>query len=282
MSDLDILADPLPAEGVVLCADDYGIAPGVGTAIRALVASNRISAVSCMSIAPHWPAEAELLKPLAGAVAVGLHLTLTDFEPLGPMPLLAPKGRLPGLYRLLYTALMGTLGRTEIEAEIARQIGAFVMAMGAMPAFIDGHQHVHLLPVIRNVVFDRLPPGSWVRYCDESFAAISRRGVAPFKAEVISLLGRKFGEIGRARGIPGNTGFTGVHDFSGRRPYAELLGHFLDGAQPGLLVMCHPGFADEELHDPVTTPRHDEYEALAGSELPRLLHENGIALSKAP
>ncbi|HSV29265.1 MAG TPA: ChbG/HpnK family deacetylase, partial [Candidatus Omnitrophota bacterium] len=42
---------------VTLCADDYGLAPGIGRAIRDLIAAGRLQATGCMTGSPHWPAE---------------------------------------------------------------------------------------------------------------------------------------------------------------------------------------------------------------------------------
>src|SRR5215213_9240698 len=63
-----------------LCADDYGIAPGVSAAIRDLIARRRINATSVMVVSPHMSgtAASELLDAATAAKAlIGLHLTLT-------------------------------------------------------------------------------------------------------------------------------------------------------------------------------------------------------------
>src|SRR3954463_11159393 len=69
-----------------LCADDYGIAPGVDAAIRDLIARGRLNATSVMVAAPSFaPQSAAMLDALnnAGArAAIGLHVTLTG--PLRP------------------------------------------------------------------------------------------------------------------------------------------------------------------------------------------------------
>src|SRR5215831_705434 len=70
-----------------LCADDYGIAPGVNTAIRDLIMRGRLNATSVMVVAPGFTrAEARSLAILnsgAPRAAIGLHLTLTaPFRPL--------------------------------------------------------------------------------------------------------------------------------------------------------------------------------------------------------
>ena len=40
-----------------LCADDYGMAPGVNTAIRELIQQRRLNATSVMTAAPHLDAD---------------------------------------------------------------------------------------------------------------------------------------------------------------------------------------------------------------------------------
>jgi predicted glycoside hydrolase/deacetylase ChbG (UPF0249 family) len=142
-------ADAIP---VALCADDYGIAPGVDDGIVALAEAGRISAISCMTVLPRWPAAAQRLPPLAATVEIGLHFTLTLLAPLGTMPGLAPDGRLPPLGRLLAAAAARRLDRAEIAAEFARQWDAFTAALGRPPDFVDGHQHVHQFPVVRDAV----------------------------------------------------------------------------------------------------------------------------------
>ena len=68
-----------------LCADDYGISPGVNAAILDLVARRRINAASAMVVAPGFSENAAkiLLGAAADHAAIGLHLTLTaPFRPL--------------------------------------------------------------------------------------------------------------------------------------------------------------------------------------------------------
>lgn len=273
---------------LVLCADDYGIAPGVGVAIRDLLAAGRLGAVSCMTVSPHWPAEAALLKPLAGRAGFGLHLTLTGQAPLGPMPRLAPDGRLPSFGRLLRSSLMGRLDRTEIAGEINRQIDAFAAAMECLPSFIDGHHHAHQLPGIGEKLLDlvvrRLGPDAWVRYCNEPLLALAARGVSVLKAGAISLAGRAFARAGRRLGVAGNCGFRGIYDFTDRVAYDRLFLRFLTPACDGMLVMCHPGVADAHLAavDRVTTAREREYAFLRGPGFMPSLAAAGVRLALRP
>jgi len=273
---------------LVLCADDYGIAPGVGVAIRELAAMGRLGAVSCMTVSPHWPAEAHMLQRLEGRAAFGLHLTLTDQAPLGSMPRLAPDRRLPSLARLLRDALIGRLDGTEIAAEIERQIDAFAAALGRPPSFVDGHHHVHQLPCVGDTLLGlvrrRLEPDAWVRYCDEPLPTLWARGVSALKASAVSLLGRSFAHAGRRLGVPGNSGFRGVYDFTDRISYDRLFPRFLAPPRDGMLVMCHPGLTDTALAaaDRLTTARESEYRFLRGPGFAAALDAAGVRLETRP
>lgn len=275
-----------PRPSLTLCADDYGIAPGVGTAIRALIAAGRLQATGCMTGSPHWPAEALLLKPLEGKARFGVHLTLTDHRPLGAMPATAPQGRLPGVGEMVKRSLTRRLDRAEIAAELERQVDAFETAMGRAPDFLDGHHHVHQLPVVRDCVLDlwrrRLSPtGGWVRSCWENPLTIWRRGIDPVRATIIALLGLGFGRKMRRMGVPHNHSFRGVYDFSGKIAYAELFRRFTDNPPPGTLVMCHPGLVDDALRacEWLTDQREVEYRFLASDHCPLSLADRGLTLA---
>ncbi len=271
---------------IVVCADDYGLSPGIGKAIRALIQQGRLSATSCMAASRFWATEAEALLPLRSQADIGLHLTLTDHAPVGRMSDLAPEGRLPPLGRLLGLSFLGRLDRDEILAEFERQLDVFEDAMGGPPDHIDGHHHVHQLPVIREAMAHLYETrlrrhGTYVRYCDESLAAIRRSGVAIRRAALISLLGRSWARTGRKRGIPGNTGYRGVRGFD-EPAFAALFPRYLAGLGDGTLIMCHPGLVDAELTavEDVTVQREDEYRYLASDACGADLAAAGVRIGR--
>jgi chitin disaccharide deacetylase len=277
--------------GIVLCADDYGIAPGVGKAIRHLLSLGRISATSCMSGSEFWPEEAQALKPFADTADIGLHLTLTDQAPLAPMPHFAPRGRMPSIMRMIYLSHAGKLGRpvlrSELKAELLRQFDRFEAEFGRPPAYLDGHQHVHQLPVVRDLVIEiyreRIAGGSsYVRYCTERFGAILSRRHYAGESLGIAVLGLRFARRARKAGIPGNRRFSGVHDFSGRIPYGVLFESFIANATEGTLVMCHPGIADAALADAdrVTFQRQEEYQYFLSNEFLESQKKHNISITR--
>src|SRR5262245_41710876 len=127
-----------------LCADDYGIAPGVNGAIRDLIARGRLNATSVMVAAPAFQvSEAAALAGLneyERRAAIGLHVTLTaPFKPLtkdyGPLRY----GAFLPLNGMLLAAFLQRLRRRHLIAEIAAQFDAFHAAFGRAPDFVDGH-----------------------------------------------------------------------------------------------------------------------------------------------
>lgn len=269
---------------LVICADDYAISPAVSAGIRELAVAGRLSATGTMTCMPDWPAEAPALRPLGLAVAVGLHVTLTDQCPLGPMPRLAPQGRFPGVGALFKLCFSSRLPTEEVAAELERQLDAFEAHFGRAPDFIDGHQHVHLLPGVRQAIlalFDRrLDAGRvWLRDCTDRPASLLKRGSA-FKAAVIAGIGRPLAKAARGRKIPMNQGFSGFYD--GRRePLRDALARLLIGAEDGHLLMVHPGHVDAALIacDSLTDSRQVEWETLMAADLPDRLAAQGFAIA---
>ena len=264
---------------IILCADDYGLTEGISRAVGELAAAHRLSATSAVVTTPHWPAMAQRLIVHRAHLALGLHLNLTLGSPLGPMPKLAPQGRFPALAALLARAAVRQLGGREIRAEIERQFDRFEAALGHAPDHIDGHQHVHVLPIVRRAMLEaavarypRRPP--LIRNPADRAASIVARGVAVGKALTVGVLSRGFARAAWRRGLPINDSFAGFSDFDLARPFGdELSGNFrLPGKRH--IIMCHPGHADAELArvDPVVARRRMEYDHLMrDAALPQLI-----------
>ena len=282
--------------GVVVCADDFGLAPGVSDAIAELIAAGRLSATSCMSLMPDWRAAAPDLRAACGEspADIGLHLTLTDQPPLTRCPTLAPGGRFPPLGQLMRLAFTGRLPPDELRAEIEAQLDAFEAVWGAEPDFIDGHQHVHVLPGIRGTLLDvlvrRYVRGQggaasvrtrpfYVRDCTESVTRIVRRGGARLKALIVSGLSRGLAAQLQQAGFACNQGFSGLHDFSVQEPFRLRMRRFLCHLGPLPMVHVHPGRNDIWLRetDVLTDAREHELAYLAADEYAEDLRELGLA-----
>ena len=269
---------------MTLCADDYGLAPGVDSAIRDLVVQGRLNATSVMVTAPTCSrAEALSLSILnAGGkrVSIGLHVTLTG--PLSPLTRdFAPlnEGKFLPVAEMLKLALLRRLDRAALAREVEAQLSAFAALFGAPPDFVDGHQHVHLFPQVREAVLaatQRLAPQAWVRQCGT--AAPPRLGDP--KGALIGWLSRRFRARARRLGLATNPAFAGTYTFRADADIARIFPTFLDGLPDGALIMCHPGHVDEELKrlDPLTDLREKEYAYFVGRAFAELLAVKGISL----
>ncbi len=274
---------------VILCADDFGLSDGVSRGIAELAQMGRLSATGAMTNMPGWRRAAPDLKPLKERIGIGLHLNLTTGTPLGPMARLASAGCFPPLRSLLATAFRGGLDGAEIRGEIARQLDAFEEAHGEAPSFVDGHQHVHVLPGVREallqVLRDRGYAGRvWLRDPADRTIAILRRPVGRGKALVVRGLARGFARDAQAAGFVTNRGFSGFAPFDLSVPARRIFDSALSNPGRTPLVMCHPGYGDDELRglDPAVESRAAELEYLRSEEFVDLLATRGIRLVPHP
>ena len=269
-----------------LCADDYGLSPGVNRAIRDLIERGRLNATSVMMVGAAIGRD-EILALQAAAsgsprCAIGLHVTLTapfapltmHFRPLdGGMFLPFPK--------LLRTGMLRRLDSEMVHAEVMVQLAVFSELFGRAPDFVDGHQHAQLFPGVRDAFLAAVKqsaPGAWVRQGGRNLPLTRRLG-AP-KALVLDVLSAQFRRRAARAGIAFNPAFAGAYDFSAQPDFGALMQQFLDGLPDGGLIMCHPGFVDDILVslDPLTVQREHEHAFLGGEQFPELLAANKVTL----
>ncbi|CAH1669312.1 MULTISPECIES: ChbG/HpnK family deacetylase [unclassified Chelatococcus] len=278
-----------------LCADDFAMTEGVSQAILSLAAQGRLSATSVMTTMPRWREFAPALREREAELAIGLHLNLTLGRPATAMATLAPDGRLPAFGGLATQSLTGRLrdraARNELTAEIGAQLDLFTEAFGREPDYVDGHQHVHVLPGIRGALLACLRSRGlagrlWLRDPSEKIAAIlSRRGPMA-KAVVIATLAKGWREAAIAAGFATNHGFAGVSAFRSTGDFGTEFASFLVAPGPRHLVMCHPGGmprpseADAELRalDPVVDSRPMEFAFLRSPRFAEICAAAGLAL----
>ncbi len=248
-----------------LCADDFALSPAVTDGILEALAAGRLTATSAMTTQASWPEAARKFRELAPRADLGLHFNLTLGGPLGEMRRFAPGGGFPAMNAIVPAAWRGALPRAEILDELRRQLDAFEKAYDAPPDFVDGHQHVQVLPgiaddLIAELSSRKLARNFWLRDSADRPKRIFARGKHWGKALTVSALARGFRKKARAAGFIVNDGFSGFSDFDAGADYAADFATYLQapGAKP--LIMCHPGHVDEELArlDPVTQSRETE------------------------
>lgn len=261
---------------VIVCGDDFGMNADIDEAMISLAALGRMSAVSCLTLGPTFLANAARLAKLD--IDLGLHLNLTEALSDGAQAM-------PSLSRLIMRAYAGRLDAAWVDAQLERQFDAFEAAFGRMPDYVDGHQHVHQLPVVRQRLLallkrrygGRMP---WLRQTAPGMLS----GIPlkeTFKAHVIGALGAAaLGRDAARDGLRTNRRMLGVYGFEGgKRHYADLLQNWLVNACDGDLLMCHPA-KDSSGDCAMSRQRRAEYEVLACPKMGEWLRTNGVRIAR--
>lgn len=260
---------------LILCADDFAQHEAIDQAIIELIKQKRLSAASCMVLSPRWPAAAnKLTAEIRKQASIGLHLDFTHFGDAISHP------------KLILRSLCRQLSKHQIQKSIRAQLDAFEAATGTPPDYVDGHQHVHQLPQIRDALLeilverynDRLP---WVR--------VAKPPVTDgIKGLIIRLLGASaFERKAKKMGFVCSGNLLGAYGFNGSsEAYQARLSQWLTEANQMMgnipVLMCHPAIsvAQQPEDDAIYPARTREYVVLASDKLVRDLER--FSLVKSP
>lgn len=257
---------------LILCADDFGANPAANAAILALAQCGRLSAASCLVDGPTFGRDASLLH--ATQLQTGLHLNFTDDfgQPDSVMP----------INQLVLAAYLRRLKVSVVQTAVARQLDRFESLMGRAPDYIDGHLHVHQLPIIRDALlaemtkrYGHMPTQPWLRNTRFRKAPGLPTALA-LKARTIQVLGSaKLVRLAAAKRFTTNTGFLGVYGFTGgESAYSKYMQAWLGAVQDGDVLMCHPECGDEARD----AQRCAEYHVLSSYNFTAWLEANSIHL----
>lgn len=281
---------------LIVNADDLGWTEGVNRGIAEAHRNGIVTSASLLANGEAFVSGVELARA-APALGVGVHLNLSDGEPVAPRELvtslLNDQGELEGRPEslLLRLARRSVLLR-EIEEEWDAQIQK-VRNSGITPTHLDGHRHVHMLPGLFEIAL-RLAKKhgiAAIRISHEESglrAALSagekqkvtvvmRQGV---QARGLKLLAPDAHEKTGRAGIATADYFCGIAQTGEltREGVLRLLEILPEGTTE---LMCHPGYADEDLAKSATrlqTSRQTELEILTDTEIRNLVASQGIRL----
>lgn len=241
---------------IIVNADDLGRSVGINDGI---FAAHRRGLVTSATLMVGFPAAADAARrlPEHPELGVGLHATFTGGRPTlppGRVPSLVDiQGQLPRRPESLAGAAPG-----EVLAELRNQLAVFRDLTGRLPTHLDSHHHSHRLPGVLDAV-----------------VAVAREHDLPVRcasAEVAERLRRD-----RVRSTD-----AFVERFFG--PDAtlpvllEILAAIAHGSAGLTEIMCHPGFADDELRGSSTyaDERAREVEVLSHPEALAMVRELGL------
>ncbi|MGB6976192.1 MAG: ChbG/HpnK family deacetylase [Gammaproteobacteria bacterium] len=244
---------------ITLCADDYGMNKAISQGIIHLLTMGRLTAVSCMTTSSCWSEHAPWLHPYREHADLGLHFNLTEGQPLGKKnSTIAPRGSFLSLPLLMAKAYGGFIKVADVEQELLLQLEQFNKHVQRLPNFIDGHQHIHHLPIVREALLKMYEQPLLGR---ETYVRISiQREGGGIKSKIIALTGAaRLQRQLKINKIPYNQTFSGIYPFQDAVNYRQYFIRFLRQVKNQELIMCHPALFNPQTIDPIASSRLYEF-----------------------
>lgn len=140
---------------IITTADDFGRSRAINAAIIRAHREGILTAASLMVTSEAWQEAVELARANP-TLAVGLHLVVSDGRAVLPptqIPhLVDASGRFPDdPLRLGLRYAFNRAAQRELAAEVTAQFARFA-ATGLPLSHVDGHQHLHVHPVVFNLL----------------------------------------------------------------------------------------------------------------------------------
>lgn len=258
---------------LILCADDFSLHPVIDQAIVSLLKLRRLNAVSCMCHHDQIFKQAKTLLTVSHDAQIGMHLNLTEGYFCS-----VPSKRFFSLSKMIWRSSFRLLSFADIEREVKAQLDQFTKSFGRLPDFIDGHQHVHVLPVVREALMSvqkKYCPNSWLRLPIQSHSltkkdwmksvVISRMGGYQLKKQLIE------------QSVQHNQSFSGIYDFNQVNAYRDIFNFFIQSSHQPDLIMCHPANGLCSM-DEIALCRQEEYDYFSGDDFLKDLNQAGLTL----
>ncbi len=244
----------MPTRSLYVVADDFGIGPETSRGILDLMRSGVVTGTVLLVNSPFAEEGVRSWRQAGCPGSIGWHPNLNLDRPAAPADrvpsLLLTDGRFAPLGTMMVRLVTGRLRFAEIVREFDAQYDRFVELTGSPPAFLNGHKHIHVFPIIGRAlsdVLDRRGVRPFVRRVVEPAPCLAHISGARVKRAFLSALGALAARRQRNRGWPGNEYLIGVTDpkwVRDPRFFARWLARV-----PGRTVelAVHPGYRDETL-----------------------------------
>jgi len=138
---------------LVVNADDFGLSPGINKAIKDGLRAKALDRTSIIVTTP-FSTEAIAFAVENPDYSYGLHFDLTLGKPLSIMfPWKSQRGFEMNFFLLWFRILRSSNRKTSdfIEQELRAQLD-YLIEQGVRIGHIDGHDHIHMIPLVNKVV----------------------------------------------------------------------------------------------------------------------------------
>lgn len=266
---------------LIITADDLGLGPATSRGIVESATRDSVTASTLLINSPYAEHGLRLWRSAGQPCELGLHFCLTGEEPLSHThrvaTLVDDRGRFHTPTGLLRRLLTGQIDHAHLLTELTAQYRRFCEWLGHAPTVVNGHHHIHALPMVREVVAEVLRRGGakpFVRRVSLSLAQVFAQPGAIVKRAVLKTL---------CQPVPGT---FGADSFAFLPPLESLqrIDRFARSLAnlPGQVVelCCHPGYPDETLagRDTLTSERVGQLHVLRSPEFVQACRRVGFRL----
>jgi len=269
---------------LVVNADDFGLTAGVSRGVARAFDRGILSSASLLANMPGFD-EAIRVARKRPSLSVGLHLNLTEGNPVSApeqvKSLVDSSGSFYSYRSFSLRLLSGRINREELRAEVLAQL-ARLRDAGIAVSHIDGHRHIHLLPLFFDLVATIAEEQgiAYVRCPAASGEGGGATGVAA--ARSLGLVG--FGRLHQGKlsehGLQSADAFLGAAFRANPKVLPEARSRL--GELPAGLTewMVHPGEVDAGLVfvDDYLWKRGEELAFLCEAKTLQAVQEHGLRL----
>lgn len=231
-------------EDLFIIADDLGFHKSVNDGIIFLLKNKKIDGASLMANGEAFDDAVTQLRDISNP-NVGVHINFVEEKSLISGKLM------PKNHRIFFVKyLLGLVRKKYIREETEMQIKKCIQA-GIRPAFINGNQHLHLLPGIIDITIDLAKKYDipYIRIVNEPLSLGKGKLFRQAQLPLLNFLSKFARNKIRKAGLGCNDYFVGFVnagklDGDDLRRAKKLAQKYPDKV---IELGCHPGFEDEDL-----------------------------------
>ena len=257
----------------IIHADDFGetkeITDGIAIAMRA----GRVTSTTIMANMPGTDHALTMAEKWSSPASFGVHINLCEGRPLTAAASLRDGNGDFFSKRALFTrSVTGRLSLEDLELEIGAQI-ARVRDAGISVSHLDGHKHLHQLPVVREAV---------VRCAQRFGIERARVSINKFKGlkdlpmvarigvGVRNRMSHRSARLFTSHGIRCPSGIVDIVSIMRDPVEAARVLSGLESRSP-LEIFCHPGTQAADIEKPGSCSRFDELNYLISDDFAQFM-----------
>ena len=260
---------------LIVHADDFGETVEITRGICEAIEGGAVTSTTIMANMPGTADALPRVQRLADRASFGVHLNLCEGRPLTSGPTLVDQqGRFHRKRELFLRSVTGRLSLKEVAAEVTAQISV-VHEAGVRISHVDGHKHLHQLPVVSAAVAQVLPHFGIERVRVTRLGSLRQiKAASTLMREVLSVPARATFRRAQLRSPERVVDLQAIMDL---KPGADTGASLRESRGP-IEMFCHPGTARADMEKPGSCARYEELQFLLSARFRALVENNGLRL----